>query len=101
MLSDRQKDIELFAEAVQLAAGERISFLEGACRDYPDQRQRIEALLRSNDRAGEFMESPPTASMAEGRSKVASREKLGDWVDRYQLIEQIGEGGCGVVFLAE
>src|SRR3954466_13582611 len=101
MFGDRQKDIELFAKAVQLPSGERIAFLDSACRDHPDQRQRIEALLRSNDRAGEFMESPPTASMAEGRSKVASREKLGDWVVRYQLIEKIGEGGCGVVFLAE
>jgi serine/threonine protein kinase/tetratricopeptide (TPR) repeat protein len=101
MIGDKQKDIELFAEAVQLPAGERISFLDRACRDNPGQRQRMEGLLRSNDRAGEFMESPPTASMAEGRSKVASREKPGDWVDRYQLLEQIGEGGCGVVFLAQ
>src|SRR5262249_24712492 len=39
--------------------------------------------------------------VAEGRAKAASGEKPGDWVDRYKLLQQIGEGGCGVVFVAE
>src|SRR5262245_34584500 len=101
MTGNRKRDIEVFAEAVQLLREERIAFLDRACADDVDLRQRIEALLRSNDRAGDFLEEPPTGSITEGRAKVAAGEKPGDQVGRYKLLQQIGEGGCGVVFVAE
>src|SRR5262245_22653902 len=101
MRGNRNNDIELFAEAVQLSPAKRIVFLDRACADDQDLRQRIEALLRSNDRAGDFLETPPTGSISEGRAKVAAGEKPGDRVGRYKLLQQIGEGGYGVVFVAE
>src|SRR5690349_1797357 len=101
MIGAHKDDIELFGEALQLSPSERSAFLDKACGHDAELRQRIEALLRSNDRAGDFMEEPPSASISERRGKVIAREKPGDWVDRYRLLEQIGEGGCGVVFLAE
>ena len=101
MAGGGDSDIELFEKVVQLSTWERAAFLAEACRNDEGLRRRIEALLRSNDRAGDFLEAPPTVSMTEGRAKVTAREKPGDWVDRYKLVEQIGEGGCGVVFLAE
>ena len=79
-------DMELFAEAVQLSPRERAAFLAKACGADEGLRRRIEALLRSNDRAGDFLETPPTASMTEGRAKITAREKPGDWVDRYKLV---------------
>jgi len=57
-------------------------------------------LAQANDRAGAFLEQPPGV-VGEARAKAASGEKPGDRVDRYKLLEQIGEGGCGVVFVAE
>src|SRR6185369_12932963 len=58
-------------------------------------------LLKSNDRAGAFLEEPPATAIGEERSKIAPGERPGDQVDRYELLQQIGEGGCGVVFVAE
>jgi serine/threonine protein kinase len=101
MPGNTKRDIEVFTEAIQLRDEERIAFLDRACGDDKDLRRRIEALLKSNDRAGGFLETPPTGSITEGRAKVAAGEKPGDRVDKYKLLEQIGEGGCGVVFVAE
>jgi len=95
------RDIEIFTEAVQLPIEERVAFLDRACADDKDLRQRIEALLKSNDRVGAFLEQPPAAAIDEVRAKAAAGEKPGDRVGRYKLLQQIGEGGCGVVFLAE
>src|SRR5262245_53149978 len=101
MTGNGNKDIELFAEAVQLSPAERIAFLDRACADDKDLRRRIEALLRSNDRVGHFLEEPPTVSISDSRTKVTAGEKSGDRVGRYKLLQEIGEGGCGVVFMAE
>jgi len=95
------RDIEVFTEAVQLPIEERSAFLDQACAQDKDLRRKIEALLRSNDRAGDFLEEPPTGSIGERRAKVAAGEKPGDRVARYKLLQEIGEGGCGVVFVAE
>src|SRR5438874_4089628 len=94
------RDIEVFTEAVQLPIAERAAFLDRACAGDEDLRRRIEALLRSNDRAGAFLEQPPEV-VGEGRIKAAGGEKPGDRVGRYKLLQQIGEGGYGVVFMAE
>jgi serine/threonine protein kinase/Tfp pilus assembly protein PilF len=101
MTSDRKRDVEVFTEAIQLPNEERLAFLDRVCSDDEDLRRRIEALLKSNERAGSFLEAPPTASIAEGRIKVTAGEKPGDRVGRYKLLQQIGEGGCGIVFVAE
>jgi serine/threonine protein kinase len=101
MSDNRKRDIEVFTEAIQLRGEERIAFLDRVCGEDKDLRGRIEALLRSNDRAGDFLETPPTGALAEGRAKVTAGEKPGDRIDKYRLLQQIGEGGCGVVFVAE
>jgi serine/threonine protein kinase len=92
---------EIFSEAIQLPSDERIAFLDRACAGDTDLRRSIEALLRSNDRAEDFLEDPPKGSISERREKVVAGEKPGDQVGRYKLLEQIGEGGCGVVYIAE
>ena len=101
MTGDRKRDVELFTEAIQLSDEERIGFLDRLGAEDEELRWRIEKLLRSNDRAGDFLETPPTPAIDEARTKISPGEKPGDWVDRYKLVQQIGEGGCGVVFMAE
>jgi eukaryotic-like serine/threonine-protein kinase len=93
--------MELFAAAVQLSPVERSAFLGRTCAGDADLRRKIEALLKSNDRVGAFLEEPPTSSISEKRAKVTAWEKPGDRVGRYKVLEQIGEGGCGIVFMAE
>ena len=100
MNSNSGRTLEVFTEAIQPPSEERAAFLDRACGEDEDLRRKVEALLRSNDRAGDFLEEPPTGSISERRARVAG-EKPGDQVDRYKLLQQIGEGGCGVVLMAE
>src|SRR5438552_356814 len=105
---------QLFFQALEKPAGkERAAFLHGACADDPDLRRRLEALLQKFDALGTFLEEPavsapdslhraaaagaPEQTVPEG----ALTEKAGDRIDRYKLLQQIGEGGCGVVYMAE
>src|SRR6266481_6077479 len=101
MTPNSGRAIEVFTEAIQLPIEERRAFLHRACAGDEGLRSKIEALLRSSDRAGGFLEQPAAWEIGAERAKAAVGEKPGDRIDRYKLLQQIGEGGCGVVFEAE
>ncbi len=95
----------VFAEAILLPTPEaRAAFLEAVCGTDTALRQRVEALLRAAENAGDFLEEPPTGLSGDPESTIVLRElseKPGDKIGRYKLLQQIGEGGCGVVYMAE
>jgi serine/threonine protein kinase len=76
----------------------RAALLDRACRDNDPLRERVEALLRAHDRAGTFLDSPATTASTR---QATPGEEPGDRVGPYMLRQQIGEGGMGVVFIAE
>jgi len=96
---------EIYTGALEKQSlAERAAFLEGACLGDEALRQRLEALLREQAELGSFMESPPAAAMASGASPTnaySPSEAPGMSIGPYKLMEQIGEGGMGVVYVAE
>ncbi|PYK57246.1 MAG: serine/threonine protein kinase, partial [Verrucomicrobia bacterium] len=95
----------LFTLAVEKPAAERAAFLDRECSGDVERRQRVEALLGGHDKAEEFLNEPPAAVSAKTfvitTGMVPVTEKAGDRIGRYKLLQQIGEGGCGVVYMAE
>jgi WD40 repeat protein/serine/threonine protein kinase len=89
----------LFDEASEIEAGQaRAAFLDEACAGDAALRADLEELLHSGEAAGGFLADPKRAPLA---AVAANEEREGDLVGRYKLVERIGEGGCGVVYLAE
>jgi len=95
------RDVEIFTEALKLSVGERAGYLERACASDAELRKRVEALLEGHVNVGDFLEHSPHETSGQLKPTASVGEKPGDLVGRYKLLQQIGEGGCGVVFMAE
>jgi eukaryotic-like serine/threonine-protein kinase len=90
----------IFDAAIELPTERRAGYLDTACGGDDTLRQRVEALLRAHELAGTFMGTLAVTSQRETRLAMLT-EKTGDRIGRYKLLQQIGEGGCGVVYMAE
>jgi tetratricopeptide (TPR) repeat protein len=106
---DHEREGALLNAALQLTDDERAAFLNHACGENLALRQRLEDLLRAHKEAGTFLGRPvaPTSAARStlGIANVAGgsaiSEAPGDLIGRYKLLQKIGEGGCGVVYMAE
>jgi serine/threonine protein kinase len=95
------REAALFAAAINLPVRERAAYLAGVCEGEAKLRQRVERLLLIHDQAGEFLEQPPQELAMQNQQLASAGEKPGDRIGRYKLLQQIGEGGCGMVYMAE
>ncbi|HUY35213.1 MAG TPA: protein kinase [Pirellulales bacterium] len=91
----------LFAAVLEKPTpAERAAYLEGACGGDHALRRRIEALLAAHDACGGVLDSPPSAPAPTAAYRPLT-EGPGALIGPYKLLQQIGEGGMGVVYMAE
>jgi hypothetical protein len=107
MKPEPQREESLFQAAAQLSGAERAAFLNGACLGDTALRLRLDALLAADDAKDSFLEPEErdTAGQPAKTMKLeladAPDEAVGQTLGRYKLLERVGEGGCGVVYVAE
>ena len=82
------------------SATERAAYLDGACGNDADLRARVEALLVAHEAAGSFLGAPTLDADATLPDSPVS-EGAGTKIGRYKLLQMIGEGGFGSVYMAE
>src|SRR3954447_1650270 len=94
--------MSLLGEAVEYGSPEeRAAFLERACAGDADRRARVEALLRAYEAAGNFLQGDPPPCAPVATVDDVAREQSGTVIGPYKLIEPIGEGGMGTVWMAQ
>ncbi len=95
------KERDIFISALQRDdPKDRRAYLERACEGDEGMRQRIQALFGAFEQAGSFLGSPAPAP--EGTLELPPAVEVpGAVIGPYKLLQQIGEGGMGTVYMAE
>jgi serine/threonine protein kinase/tetratricopeptide (TPR) repeat protein len=98
MSADPKLVRDLFLAAAELPAAERADYLSSHCAD-PDVRAAVERLQAAHDQPASVLDRPAPGTPTGPYAPIA--ERVGTLIGPYKLMEQIGEGGFGLVFVAE
>jgi len=102
-MDNPQPDIKtIFGKALEIdSAASRAAYLEAACAGKVALRAEVESLLAALNEAGSYMEGPAAARTIEMPAEPPGTTAPGTVIGQYKLLQQIGAGGMGVVYMAE
>ncbi len=92
---------EIFDSALRRKPEERWEFIREACRDDKNLLAEVESLLTSHDSAANFMETPAVAQVADAIGGKSKKLEKGNILGHYEIVEPLGTGGMGEVYLAK
>src|SRR5262245_284746 len=100
-MPEPQADLRaIFCEALdRKTPQEQADYLDQACQGRPELRAQVEELLQAHREAGSFLQESDSEPAATTEDPIS--ERPGTVIGPYKLLQQLGEGGFGVVFLAE
>ncbi len=98
MTSERRQQVEKIIEnVVGLPEEKRIDFLDEVCQSDPELREEVESLLSRRKEAAIRM----AAALPQEAASPSVRDLVGQRIQSYQVLQKIGAGGMGIVYLAE
>jgi eukaryotic-like serine/threonine-protein kinase len=103
MKLDSPREVALFQAAAQITVAERAAFLEVMCEGDSALHARLEALLATHEQPETLLATQAEAARPTIKIDLADApdEAVGQTLGRYKFLERVGEGGCGVVYVAE
>ena len=102
MKAEPPNDLMIFTPRLESGApGARAAYLDRACRADTVLRSKIDSLLAAYEKASDTLDDPEKIPATFASARLQELECPGTQIGRHKFLQKIGEGGMGVVYMAE